>query len=313
MKRLVAFFATAVICQSCASSVIETTKDRNKKSDAPLMGYYLPKAQIPVTATFDGEKNSLTLSYSSTPNIVPDIRDRYYIRFHHEVLSSDQLTVSAPDGLLEKVSTTTSDNTSATIEGLNTVLEKSEKLNKLRINNSDVIQQIISELNKEPKPCAGAQSIFNIDFIKPEQPERQDITEIPGCKLVVTASLTALGNAEDLFPTLSETEAEAAKKCPNCLYFRTSRAYKVSLRAHLEQGKNISHQIKNSFTVMAPDLNTLAYVQFKRHPFVDSNQSLEFNKGVLKGISVSRPSEAVGFLKLPAAGLATAIAIKSLD
>ncbi|MGV1769099.1 hypothetical protein ACQZ6B_02875 [Agrobacterium vitis] len=310
MKRFVAFFATALLCQSCASPVIETTTERISKSDAPVLGYYLPKAVIPITVSLDGLKKALVVSYSSTPNIVPDLKNKYFIRFNHEPLSSDQFTVSAPDGLLEKVSTTASDNTAVAIEGINTVLENYKK-----IETAMSAQGFDGEDNKsDDELCNGAKAILTLDFTNPKSPQTEDLNKIVNCSFKATLHIDP-ASSENLFPASAKTEIQAKTDCPNCLFFRVSRPYRVKLHVYLVKGSvpDPQYRIDNSFTVMAPDMDTIAYAQFKRHPFVESSQTLEFNKGVLKGINVNRPSDVVGFLKVPAAGLATAIAIKSLD
>ncbi|MGV1910365.1 hypothetical protein [Agrobacterium vitis] len=308
MKRLVVFFATASLCQSCASPVIETTTDRNAKSDAPMIGYYLPKAEIPVTVTLDGKKQSLVLTYSATPKIVLDTKNKYFIRFNHEPLSSDQFTVSAPEGLLEKVSTTTSDNTVAAIEGVNTIISKSKDL-KTESNSPEFMAAGAEKIKK----CAGSKSSMKIDFSQKTQSNKKSVEKTEECDIEIHATIEA-DKTGNLFSSSDIPTSDMNRKCKNCLFFRVNQLYKITITASFPKEKSSDQAvIEDSFTVMAPDMDTIAYAQFKRHPFVESSQTLEFNKGVLKGISVNRPSEVVGFLKVPAAGLATAIAIKSLD
>lgn len=318
MKRLVrAMIGLLPILSSCGGTVIEsspTPMERTDQRDKAPMGYYLPRAEIPMIVTFIESKGAIILAYDQTPKIVPDTDfGPLYLYYKHAGLSSENVTLSVgQDGLLKKVSSTSVGQTVEAIKGVNDIITQ--------VSNLRAAASHAEPLAATPK-CEGVSARITVG-INPRQKAAkvQPLTQVEGCRFTASQTITPVdgrpGSAENALlatavPLRNSTELK--DKCAGKVCFRTQRAYRVQTTITFS-GSGVNNSLKvGDFVVMAPDPSLIGFIQFDRGVFASKTMTAEFTDGILTSFSADNASEIVGFLAVPAAALTTATLISKLN
>ncbi|QRM45846.1 hypothetical protein [Rhizobium sp. BG4] len=319
MKRLVtATMAILPVLSGCGGTVIESSPDRIEKTeqrDKAPMGYYLPRAEIPMTVTYVESKRAIAVAYEQTPKILPDTSfGPLYLYYHHQGLSSEKVTLSVgQDGLLKKVSSTSVGQTAEAIKGVNDIITQ--------VSNLRAAMHIASNPPVKTPTCEGVSAKITIR-IDPSRKtaETQPLTQVDGCKFSASQTVTPVdgepSSAESALLANAEPLAGAGalkKKCAGKVCFRTQRAYKVRSTISFSGPAGDAELKISDFIVMAPDPSLIGFIQFDRGVFASKTMTAEFTDGVLTSFSADNASEIVGFLAVPAAALTTATLISKLN
>lgn len=317
MKRLVgAMIGLLPVLSGCGGTVIESSPARmaeTEQRDKAPMGYYLPRAEIPITVTFVETKRAISVTYEQTPRIVPDTDfGPLYLYYKHAGLSSEKVSLSVgQDGLLKKVSSTSVGQTAEAIKGVNDIITQ---ISNLRAATANIA------VADTPK-CEGVSARIIIDINPARKAAKvQPLTKVEGCNFTASQTITAVdgrpGSAENALLATAvplRSPAELQEKCAGKVCFRTQRAYRVQTTISFS-GSDINDSLKvGDFVVMAPDPSLIGFIQFDRGVFASKTMTAEFTDGILTSFSADNASEIVGFLAVPAAALTTATLITKLN
>ncbi|MGO8149682.1 hypothetical protein [Rhizobium leguminosarum] len=318
MKRLVrATIGLLPILSGCGGTVIESSPARmaeTEQRDKAPMGYYLPRAEIPITVTFVETKRALMVTYDQIPKMVADTKfGPLYLYYKHAGLSSEKVSLSVgQDGLLKKVSSTSVGQTAEAIKGLNDIITQVSNLRAASAN--------IETLATAPK-CEGVSARITVD-INPLQKiaKVQPLTQVEGCRFTASQKITPVdarpGSPENALLATAVplgSSAELKDQCAGKVCFRTQRAYRVQTTISFS-GSDIHDSLTvGDFVVMAPDPSLIGFIQFDRGVFASKTMTAEFTDGILTSFSADNASEIVGFLAVPAAALTTATLITKLN
>ncbi|MGO7754675.1 hypothetical protein ACC817_08320 [Rhizobium ruizarguesonis] len=318
MKRLVrAMIGLLPILSGCGGTVIESSPTRMAKTeqrDKAPMGYFLPRAEIPMTVTFVETKGAIVLAYDQAPKIVPDTDfGPLYLYYNHAGLSSEKVTLAVgQDGLLKKVSSTSVGQTAEAIKGVNDIITQ---VSNLRAAAGFV------EPPAATSKCEGVSARITVRIDPSEKAAKvQPLTQVEGCRFTASQTITPVdgrpGSPENALLATAVplgSSAELNDKCAGKVCFRTQRAYKVQVTIRFWGATGNPSLKVNDFVVMAPDPSLIGFIQFDRGVFASKTMTAEFTDGILTSFSADNASEIVGFLAVPAAALTTATLISKLN
>jgi hypothetical protein len=136
---------------------------------------------------------------------------------------------------------------------------------------------------------------------------RQPIVSKGRCDFTASLAVTDL-DVKRGYPSIVANSAKGQRNTApgGVVYFRAPKTYEVKLSLNV-RGDAIDPII---MTLSAPDTKTLGYLRFPRGVFANRSLSVTFSNGMVSSQEFSRDSELIGFLAIPAAGLATAALIK---
>lgn len=288
----------------CANNVIETLdKDAaiNERFDGAFLDYFFARAEITATASFDKDTQSLSISLSQDIKALPDFEHRHTLSYSHAALSSDEIDIQLDNGLLKKVSSTTSDQTVAVVQGINALLTQASALDAAlktttTVKKGDEARPIICDSNMK----VNATKDINYGTLR--------LVEEKGsknCKINLTISANQNATLNAMGYPKSNVDTPSENICDHAVCFRLSGGYTIVANAEItdKNGNIISgNTIKSVSTkayVVAPITDRVGFVRFERRRFVSNSTTLTFSNGVLTGFSAKDPSELVGFLTLP--------------
>jgi hypothetical protein len=335
MRSVAIVSSIALLCAGCNSSVLETlpngTFPAPGSSDAAF-SYYLPEGSLTFTATY-GDKATpglITITPDAAIKTRPKTSQLHFLVYHHDGLSSDTVHVSYDAaGLLTTVESTTADQSTAAIEGVNSNLQEVAALQKALTpalaKAAATPQQILDEPKKTPEQLCQAASIsktisFNFDSQKEENTTIiSDTANDQKCILYVDIRLDPDQKKQFDGPEISDyrngssiAESKNAYSQENCnenaLCFYGSTIFTLNASAKLVYTKLVGNDVvveplvgpkKISVTVRAPDPTKHMFVRFDREAFVTNATSISFANGLLTDFKSTDPSEVVGFLSLP--------------
>ena len=295
----------------CGGTVLETKQlaDISRSNfDGAYISYFLPRGEIPVTVSFDGEKTKiLSLSYDQTPKIVPDFRQHYHIVYQHALLSTDSISIQTDrNGLLKEVSSTTTDQSVDLVKNVNAVLTQVAALDKA-IETKDLSAGVPASTCKE-----NLKTVVKIDLtygLKPAREEQWSST----CKIVMQIDIKPVERLEARgFPRAEQISGPPT--CTDVVCFRVAGAFQVKIVAKLTQGdgKTPIEAAGGGAVVAVADIEAVApmqaplgFVRFNRRNFVENTTTATFADGMFVGLKAKDPSELVGFFALPVEVLKT--------
>lgn len=91
----------------------------------------------------------------------------------------------------------------------------------------------------------------------------------------------------------------------NGIYYRPALPYVITFKS------NVGVSIKTAQTIYLPNAAPVLVFDIKRPSFVKFTQSIDFDNGMLKGSTIHKPSEALGFVGIPGDIVKSIVAIPS--
>jgi len=265
--------ALAILLGGC--TVIQTT-DNNVANTTGigerLATYSLPRSLLTVKIEIDKTKTLRT--FEVTPVIVPDEKARYGIRYVPGYLAEDQVCIArSPNGLLSQVSVVTSDRTI-----------------DIAVNIAEAIARIFVAPPGTRQTTATAAEMTTLTLtIDP-----RDSNSIQGANAAIarllgpdhSLNLSAIQSLDKsaLVPDISGL--------PGSVYFRTNISRVVALNG--PKGVAVA-----SDSVDVIDPGSTAAVDIRRAFFVEKVTRVVFRDGVLVGVTVKKPSEALSLSEAP--------------
>jgi hypothetical protein len=248
-----------------------------------LFSYVQPAGQLKVTVSW--KDGIYTLAAGSKADIVPDYDRVFHVHYHHVEPFDDKITFSTDEnGLLKKVSSTSTDQTVAVISSINEILSQSAAAASALQKRPE--QKMTAERAKPAKAvCKNASYIFHVELTRPHS--REYHADAGGCPFSLNAEivrLTALNMASD------GGAGEHVTNCTDVVCFRVLGLLKVVLRSN-------GHEL--TVHAVAPMGDRYGFIRLDRRAFVSNDVEADFTNGILTSFSASDPSQVIGFLKLP--------------
>ncbi|MGV1785847.1 MULTISPECIES: hypothetical protein [Agrobacterium] len=297
IKIIGAMMASAMLVTACGGPIVEALTveqaTRSAPGDGAFQRYFLPKGELDVTVAYNGD-SGFQLEYAKT--VVADLdHPPYYIRFLHDGLGKETATIS--------VDPNTQLLTTVKSQGTQQFKELIEAGNAILKGMKDLRDTLTHALEKN---CSGIKSLLKFDILTRDdiKPVEQPIAVKGGCKFNARLSVVDV----DKYPSVvaSQSIAQGQTSPGGVVYFRAPRTYELTLTLDVNGDANGPAKM----TVSAPDTKTLGYLRFPRGVFASRSLSVTFSNGMVSSQEFSRDSELIGFLAIPAAGLATAALIK---
>jgi len=287
--------------------VIETV-DRGdtlipERFDGALLSYFLARAEVTAIATYSKANKQLTVSLDPV-KAYPDFRHKQVLRYSHGPLSTDEIEIEIDNGLLKKVSSSTSDQTIAAVQAVNALLnqvvatasaiEKSQEKSLLTLKEG---QEVPKDCNEDIKVSAVKDVTYN------DNPQR-NLPEKLATDCIIKLHLRVIpkGSIGIAGYPKGPDDQPSADICDRAVCFRLSGAYTIVASAALfrREGDGSPKMVAEAHAeVIAPQARDVGFVRFERRRFVNNKVALTFTNGVVSGFKATDPSEVVGFLTLP--------------
>jgi hypothetical protein len=240
--------------------------------------------------------------------VVPDLRHQFVIMPRWDPASHDELSVKvSPEGLLEEVKGTATD-------------ERGTLASEL----TALFSMMVTGIPITPSPKRGLTDTEGVPrFIAEFQFDPID----PAERARVEGALRRYGIAFSLTKQADcPTAASGAGCCTTCdltqpgIYYRLPIPYRLNLspagifRASGDRGSQGEWESLDGGlerTVLLPNEAVCIYVPVTRAAFVKSETTVLFERGMLKEVTTTKPSELVGFVRIPVDVASAILAIPS--
>lgn len=260
---------------SCSSRLVST--DRQRTTDVAVP-YYLPKGLLHIKVSRRNGRLELKCD-----GIVyrPDPEQQYYLNYHPSLFSDDEVTVVIDEtGLLTSVQAQAEDQSSGFV---------SKVVNLVRG---------VATSGAAPEPRAGEPApLPEFEYesaFDPLMPAERDIVRN---ELEALGVLAEFEHPVPLNPNL--IAGEASSKCPATadVCFRPAVPYRFKLT--ISEGSAGGARVGRDMTILLPNEAPALGLDVERYAFVKGSTKLAFGQGMLTGVVVNKPSEAVGFMDIP--------------
>lgn len=275
-----------------------TTKSTKNTSDS---------AKVTTAGTITETACTLTLKETLTE---PDPRYMFSLSHLSDIFADDQVTITlSANGLLTKVETTSEGKAGQ-------VLVKLAELAKEIMKASAGLPTDVRVLafGKEPFQY---EVILDPTDAKAIETVNADLNK-RGCNLLVDVLPPAFPSATEVVQNAIQRPGPTGGK-PNLddpptamrtgIFYRPALPYIVSFKTKDES--RATESIQTAQTIYLPNIAPILTFDIKRPAFVKFTQTVEFESGMLKSSSVTKPSEAVGFVNIPVELAKSIVAIPS--
>ncbi|WP_322514219.1 hypothetical protein SR870_14335 [Rhodopseudomonas palustris] len=337
--NLKSFAFTAVFSGACAGcvggQVVEGSNSAplDEAFDGAYMAYFLPRGELTATASYDPQSETITLS--STPKILPDLKHRESVLYRHSDMSNDEVTIEIdPNGLLKSVSTTTTDQTKEIVKAVAEVAQQFSTLQRevQKGQFSTFLEAPLGSKETPPLPpppnCpkAAVQATFDLtygsagDHHKPTKPLTLKATPAVGdsrpekekssetCELSISITDVNIGKKGAIptqvslpaaaYPATALYYQDQPRICPtNAVCFRTATGRELKISASLTRPRAKTLPAETVETVVAPGPHQ-GVLYFNRRAFVSNSTTASFTNGMLTKLVAKDPSAALGALQL---------------
>lgn len=298
-------------CGGVVSSRHVTTTSTIKDPFPANAYYFLPliKVRLIAEGTSAPTERACTLTLKETLT-EPDPRYMFSLSHLSDIFADDQVTITlAANGLLTKVETTSEGKAGQ-------VLLKLAELAKEIMKASAGLPTDVKALDLKKEP-------FHYDVIldptdaKAVGALNEDLNK-RGCNLLIDVrppefpSATGVAQSETQTPrpaggTSNPNDPPTAVR--NGIFYRPALPYIISFKTKDES--RATESIRTAQTIYLPNAAPVLAFDIKRPAFVKFTQTVEFENGMLKSSSVTKPSEAVGFVSIPVELAKSIVAIPS--
>lgn len=300
---------------ACSSGTLLDSHDVGPEARYPVRGtsYYLPKTIVRIEVwqygvTTDGKreiKHFAMFDDARDVKTIPDHRHQFVIRPRWDTASDDFVQVNmGVDGLLEGVHGRATDQRSEIARGLTDLFSMlvagpgarskwrpDEDQMRALTTTEDNRPRFVAEYEFDPVDprdharVKAALAGFKIDMTLTRQPDCPVAGSGPGC--ATTCSCTAPG-----------------------IYYRLPIPYRFTLKpagrfrepgvlGAGNEGEWESLDGGMERTLLMPNEAVCLYVPVNRASFVSSETSMVFERGMLREVKTDKPSELLGFVKIP--------------
>lgn len=331
MKMIFRALAGALLlaCASCGGTVVESVtaeKLTAASENGPVMGYFLPIGQTTLSLAVEGTRVATTLGEKK---IVPDYDagGPLYLRYDHQGLSTEDVTLSVDaNGLLKQVATTTQGQALDIIKAVNEILTQYSAFKVAEQTPASSTGTHEKEFQPPPpqydQACKGLKlSIATVISVASyERSGTVSNKSQPSCTLTAKVSITRLasmGSVQSFPKNTAPLKSSLKDFCKGLVCFRSQSLYRITVEPLLTAGgvklpKSLGPQ-PVTFRILAPDSGYLGYIRFPRGTFASKTVDAQFTDGILTQFNAKNSSELVGFLAIPAAALTTATLIEKLN
>jgi hypothetical protein len=279
-----------------------------------MISYAFARGEVTITASYSKDTQLVSIA-TPTFAALPDLHHVHTLVYRHSQLSRDQPDIQLDSGgLLKSVSTTTTDQTVAAIQNLNSLLTQ--------IGTTQVaLSKSLLSVAKEPPPQPSLNDCkYNLQTtVIADVTYNHKTTSLPRplptnqCYLELDVDIDLPKATFGLvgFPNLGD-DSITEDFCNQAVCFRLTGAYVLHITATLydTDHKTPLQSATLKYQVLAPQLDTIGFVRFKRRLFVTNMTTVNFVNGMVSEFKSDDPSEVAGVFTLPVAVLQTAAIIK---
>lgn len=285
-RKTPAVLSAFLLCLGC--STFNTTKSPIDERASTRLGsyYFLPRGKIHLKgeqATGGGFKVSIERINE------PDRAHRYFLKHQPNIFFDDDITLKVnTKGLLETVNITTEDKTPAIIDKITETL-----IDVARIATNGLALETIAKKTFQPFD-------YTFDpFIRPEVEDIKKKLKSRGFALELDArggSQNYLGQNYRTVTSTTSTTSTARQSSFNGVFYRPPTTVKLELVALPDYDEAIIGRTE----IRLPDVHRIAVLDLSRSPFIKKKTNLAFADGDFGQLEYNRPSQALGFISIPA-------------
>jgi len=293
-----------VALSGCAGPVIKTVDKGASypdRFDGALINYFLARGEITATASYSKESKLLTVTLGDQIKAIPDFNHRHTLAYAHGALSTDEIAIELDNGLLKKVSSTSTDQTVDAVKAINALM--TQTASTLAAFAQTTTSAPRAAARTAAATCEGdmkSTAIKDVTFNAATRLSRDKITS-DQCYIDISVTVTprgVLGLAG--FPQGSN-DTPSEDICNEAVCFRMTGAYTVTATAVIRNASaaDQGQAQKATADILAPHATNVGFVRFDRRRFVANTTTVTFSNGMVSGFAAKDPSEVVGFLTLP--------------
>jgi hypothetical protein len=306
-----AFFFLLVQC----GEVIQTFPDRSSDRypgglDGAQINYAFARTELTASATYKAG-GALVIATPTTAGM-PDFEHVHTLVYKHNAFSFDAPDVMLDGVLLKQVSSTTTDQTTAAIGAVNSLLTQAVAT-QAALNGSATKPAVKADAVPSTKCDSDLQVSRVLDLTNDDLHDPVNQQSATNCTLtlrIVAQPRRIFG----LYGYARDNDSGPTEEfCNYAVCFRLTAGYDVTMIATVtDNSSKPSRTIVSrvSTQVLGASKDRVGYVHFNRRPFTVNTTQLSFTSGLVSEFKASDPSEVVGFLAVPTAALATAAILK---
>jgi hypothetical protein len=280
--------------------------------DGAQMNYAFARTELSVSATYKAGA-ALTIAAPTTAGM-PDFGHVHTLVYKHNPLSFDAPDVMLDGVLLKQVSSTTTDQTSAAMTAVNSLLTQAIAT-QTALNGAATKPPAKADL-VAPTVTGTCDSDLQVSRVRDLTNEVsrpiviQQASPKCGLDLTIAAQPTRIFGLYGY--TRDDDRGPTEELCNNAVCFRLTAGYDVTITANVIDKSTAKIVATSQVTtqVLGASRYHVGYVHFNRRPFTANMTQLSFTSGLVSEFKASDPSEVVGFLAVPTAALATAAILK---
>lgn len=278
---------------SCTALSVQSNFVEHKTSHAPYVAYHLPKSIVSLNVSRDS-KGKVTIS-KATEKRVADPSARFRLNLKKIPIADDQFTLAVgTNGLLNSAKVINEDKTAEIIGSAASLV-------------TEVGKVLTSQALGIGEPPTTPSQPFSVDLVfDPSDPRqaaeaaRQLYSASEGIRFnlmlkTIEGDFLYAGNRPNPRnrPASNRQSVAVAKQCEGSFCFRTTRPIIVEIRA--SKAKLVSRQ-----TVDVVDSRQVSSFDVRRAACVKKTSDLTFQNGVLTKADITKPSQVLGCISIPA-------------
>ena len=286
-RGVTALSAVALVLAACQSDILSSRYVADSGGDSDLTPYYyLPKAtvKIAISDAVNGNAKTFQLSVVST-RYIPDPKHLYRIDVDQSAFAHDDIDVqTTADGLLTSVRGKSKDQTGA-------IFGKLAELAKEVVKFTAFAEQEIFSDELDPSDPSDIARINNVlSRFKYEGDPR--------------LSIKVRSPEPDLL-------ARDGERCITGICYRAPIPYIIDLIQTRLEGINTLEEILDSAIAVVPNEARIGSIVVDRAAFVEKETTITFTSGMLTGLKMNKPSEALAAAQVPVDVAKTILSIPS--
>jgi hypothetical protein len=312
-SALAASLSACLVLQAChggivSSSHVTTTSTINEPFPANAY-YFLPLVKVRLIAERKSGTPGCTLKLKETLT-EPDPRYMFSLSHLSDIFSDDQVTITlATNGLLTKVETTSEGKIGEVLVKLAELTTEIMKASAGLPTGGAALRPTEAPLQYEmvlDPTDKDAVSAFNTDLNNRGCNLQIDVRP-PEFPSVIGSAKNESQQSRQAGATSNPNNPPAAVR--NGIFYRPALPYIISFKTKDES--RAPEIVRTAQTVYLPNAAPVLTFDIKRPAFVKFTQTVEFENGMLKNSSVTKPSEAIGFVSIPVDIAKSIVAIPS--
>lgn len=315
-----ALCVAALLLAGCGQSIRTLNADdaRHGPPNGALMSYAFARAELTFNASFTAKSGLLTIS-ADPIKALPDFAHQHELSYSHGALSTDDVAISLDNGMLKKISSTTTDQTVDAVKAANALLTQVAATQTAL--SAPSAHKLVAETPTYKNPCGNAEDIKvsrTVDVTYDDRGKLIIQQASSTCTIRLDIELVKLITTLGIAGSPRESDEPSTENiCNEAVCFRLAGAYRIKATATLINSatgdvvKMPDNKTPIAATadiqVMAPQRDAVGFVRFNRHAFVANSTSVSFTNGIVSDFTAKDPSEIVGFLSLPTELLKTVV------